>query len=59
VPNICVFCDDSVHDDPAQVAYDVETRRELVNHSYCVNAIRYYRIIEEQIAAQLDIIVVH
>jgi len=49
-PNICVFCDVSVHDAPTQQAKDAEVRRELVARGYKVVVIRYDQDIAQQIA---------
>ncbi|MGO8696797.1 MAG: Zn-binding domain-containing protein [Limisphaerales bacterium] len=50
-PNICVCCDGSVHDEPAQAALDRELRAEMVNRGYRVIVIRYDQNIAEQLAS--------
>lgn len=54
-PNICVFCDGAVHDEPAQAARDQEVRAELKDLGYRVVVIRYDHDLEEQIRAHADI----
>lgn len=50
-PNVCVFCDGSVHDEPAQRRQDDLLRAELRQRGYEVVVIRYDRDVEEQIAS--------
>lgn len=54
-PNICVFCDGSVHDDPHQRQQDERIRRALVERGYRVIVIRYDRDLEAQIRAHPEV----
>jgi very-short-patch-repair endonuclease len=54
-PNVCVFCDGSVHDEPAQAAQDRERRAELVCRGYRVIVVRYDADIQETIARYPDV----
>lgn len=54
-PNVCVYCDGAVHDEPAQAARDEVVRAELKDLGYRVVVIRYDRDLEEQIQAYTDI----
>lgn len=54
-PNVCVFCDGSVHDDPAQMDRDQRIRADLVNLGYRVVVIRYDQPVRDQIEREPDL----
>jgi hypothetical protein len=54
-PNVCVFCDGSVHDEAEQVIRDRELRRQLVDNGYRVIVIRYDRDLTAQMAQYPEI----
>ncbi|HXH10040.1 MAG TPA: hypothetical protein VNP04_09820 [Alphaproteobacteria bacterium] len=54
-PNICVFCDGSVHDQPDLAARDEATRCELRNWGYRVIVMRYDQDLGEQIMRDPDV----
>jgi len=54
-PNICIYCDGGVHDQPQQGEADDALRRALVERGYRVVVIRHDRDLEEQIAEHTDI----
>lgn len=54
-PNVCVFCDGSVHDDPAQAERDRRVRADLANLGYRVVVIRYDQPVRDQIARDPDL----
>ncbi len=54
-PNICVFCDGSVHNDPIQRAKDEKLRKELRFRGYRVITIRFYMDLNSQIKKHPDV----
>ena len=54
-PNVCIFCDGSVHDEPGQKEKDRITRQELKDLGYRVIVIRYDQDLEEQIHRHPDV----
>ncbi|MFS8783379.1 Zn-binding domain-containing protein, partial [Synechococcus sp. R6-7] len=49
-PNICIFCDGPVHDQPAQAERDRQLRSQLQGRGYRVLVLRYNQDLQEQLA---------
>jgi hypothetical protein len=54
-PNVCIFCDGSVHDQLDVETRDRQIRTELIGRGYRVIAIRYDQPLPEQIATYADV----
>jgi len=54
-PNICVFCDGSVHASPSQVQRDQAIRSELLMRGFRVVVIRFDESLRDQLSAHPDI----
>ena len=54
-PNVVIFCDGPVHDEPHQAEKDRRLREELVARGYRVVVIRYDEDLEEQLRKYPDI----
>jgi len=54
-PNVCIFCDGSVHDPASVREKDQERRRNLSDLGYRVIVIRYDEDLEEQVKRHSDI----
>jgi len=54
-PNVCVYCDGSVHDEPQQRASDEAIRGELKARGYRVIVIRYDEDMETRLTAHVDV----
>ena len=54
-PNVCVFCDGAVHDEPQQRAADEATRRELGARGYRVVVVRYDDDLEGKLREYADV----
>lgn len=54
-PNVCIFCDGSVHDEPTQKEKDRITRQELKDLGYRIIVIRFDQDLEEQIRRYPDV----
>ena len=55
-PNICVFCDGAVHDEPDQIAIDNRVRPALISQGYRVIVVRYDRDIWDQISIYPEVL---
>ena len=54
-PNVCVFCDGSVHDEPQQQLNDKLKRQELKEKGYRAIVIRYDADLDAQIGQNRDV----